>query len=120
MEARDFRGRYPEFTALGAEVVGVSSDSEARHSSFVSRLKLPFPLVSDAESRVAKAFGVTRVGGWLPSRRVTFVIDRDGTVRRVITAELDVRHHAREALTAVESIVQAEDPEPPSFAPGPA
>jgi len=112
VEARDFRGRYSEFTALGAEVVGVSSDSEARHASFASQLDLPFPLVSDADSSVAAAYGVTRIGGWLPSRRVTFVIDREGIVRRQISAELDVRHHAREALAAIESIVGTANAEP--------
>ena len=44
---------------------------------------------------------MTRVGGLLPSKRVTFVIDRKGFVRRVISAELNVSEHAREALAAV-------------------
>jgi peroxiredoxin Q/BCP len=105
VEARDFRGRYPEFTALGAEVVGVSSDSEGRHASFAKSLDLPFPLVSDAGSKVARAFGVTRGGGWLPSKRATFVIDRAGVVRRAISAELDVSRHAREALEALQTLV---------------
>jgi peroxiredoxin Q/BCP len=104
VEARDFRGRYSEFTALGAEVVGVSSDSEGRHASFARSLNLPFPLVSDQGSRVARAFGLTRAAGWLPSKRVTFVIDRKGVVRRVISAELDIARHAREALVALAAI----------------
>jgi peroxiredoxin Q/BCP len=104
VEARDFRGRYSEFTALGAEVVGVSSDSEGRHASFARSLNLPFPLVSDQGSRVARAFGLTRAAGWLPSKRVTFVIDRKGMVRRVISAELDIARHAREALAALAAI----------------
>jgi len=82
----------------------VSSDSEGRHRSFAGSLGLPFPLVSDQGSRIAKAFGVTRGGGWLPSKRVTFVIDREGVVRRAISAELDVAQHAREALAALEAI----------------
>jgi peroxiredoxin Q/BCP len=60
--------------------------------------------VSDAGSEIARAYGVTRAGGWLPSRRVTFVIDREGVVRRVISAELDVREHAREALAALAAL----------------
>lgn len=67
-------------------------------------MDLPFPLVSDAGSAIAKAFGVTRAGGWLPSRRVTFVIDREGVVRRVVAAELDVASHAREALAALKAM----------------
>ncbi len=82
----------------------MSSDSEGRHASFASSLALPFPLLSDAKSEIAAAFGVTRLGGWLPSRRVTFVIDRDGVVREVISAELDVPAHTREALAAVRAL----------------
>jgi len=67
-------------------------------------LDLPFPLVSDPKSEIAKAYGVTRAGGWLPSRRVSFVIDPQGVVREVVSAELDVAQHAREALSALESL----------------
>jgi len=82
----------------------VSSDSEGRHTSFASTLSLPFPLVSDRKSEIARAFGVTRAGGWLPSRRVTFVIDREGTVRKAISAEIDVPAHTRQALAAVKAL----------------
>ena len=82
----------------------MSSDTEGRHASFASAFDLPFPLLSDRDSGIAKAFGVARAGGWLPSRRVTFVIDREGVVRRVISAELDVNQHTREALAAVEAL----------------
>jgi peroxiredoxin Q/BCP len=104
VEARDFRGRYSEFTALGAEVVGVSSDTASRHAAFAKTLNLPFPLVSDKDGEIAKAFGVTRAGGWLPSKRVTFVIDSGGTVRKAVSAELDVSAHARVALEAVQAL----------------
>ncbi len=104
MEARDFRGRYSEFTALGAEVVGVSHDNASRHTAFSKALDLPFPLVSDNGGKIAKAYGVTRAGGWLPSKRVTFVIDSGGTIRKTISAELDVSAHARQALEAVQAL----------------
>jgi peroxiredoxin len=53
---------------------------------------------------VAAAFGAARIGGWLPSKRVTFVIDKQGIVRKVIKSELDVDRHVDEALAALESI----------------
>jgi peroxiredoxin len=67
-------------------------------------LDLPFPLVSDPKLEIAKAYGVTRAGGWLPSSRVTFVIDAAGVVRQVVSAELDVSQHARAALAAVKEL----------------
>lgn len=60
--------------------------------------------MSDPKSEIAKAFGVTRVGGFLPSRRVTFVIDAAGVVQRVIAAELDIRAHTKQALKALEEL----------------
>ena len=82
----------------------MSKDSESRHASFRSTLDLPFPLLSDAGSRIAKAYGVSRAGGWLPARRATFVIDSAGVVRRSISAELDIGEHVRESLAALDGI----------------
>ena len=82
----------------------MSSDSEGRHASFAESLDLPFPLLADPDSEVAKAFGVTRLGGLFPSRRITFVIDRDGVVRDRISAELAVNQHAKRALAAVQGL----------------
>jgi len=82
----------------------VSKDSEKRHASFRSMLKLPFPLVSDPGSKIARAWGVSRASGWLPGRRVTFVIDTSGVVRRAISAELDIGEHVRESLEALRGI----------------
>lgn len=47
---------------------------------------------------------MARAGGWLPTKRASFVIDREGVVRRVIVAELDAASHAREALAAVREL----------------
>ena len=80
----------------------MSKDSESRHAAFRSTLDLPFPLVADEGSRIAKAFGLTRAGGWLPSKRATFVIDSSGVVKRAISAELDIGEHVRQSLAALD------------------
>jgi peroxiredoxin Q/BCP len=82
----------------------VSTDSPDTHGSFAERHGLPFPLVSDRKAEIAAAFGVARLGGWLPTKRVTFVIDKAGIVRRVIRSELDVDRHIDEALAALDEI----------------
>ena len=81
----------------------MSKDSEERHASFRDSLSLPFPLLSDADSEIARAYGVKRMGP-LPSKRATFVIAPDGTIERAISAELNIAEHAREALAAVRGI----------------
>jgi peroxiredoxin len=47
---------------------------------------------------------VARAGGWLPTKRTTFVIDREGIVRRAVVAELDAASHARDALDALREL----------------
>jgi peroxiredoxin Q/BCP len=87
--------------ALDAEVVGVSTDAADTHGKFAQAYNLKFPLVSDRSGKIAAAYGVSRLGGWLPTKRVTFVIDKQGTVRRVIQSELNISRHIDEALVAL-------------------
>src|SRR5215475_9162710 len=81
-EACAFRDSHEVFTDAGAEVIGVSSDSVEKHAAFAGHHGLPFTLLSDAGGKVRKAYGVPPVLGLIPGR-VTYVIDRDGTVRHV-------------------------------------
>jgi len=100
-EACSFRDSYEEFVDAGAEVIGVSSDSEASHQKFAKRYELPFTLLSDAKGEVRKKYGVPATLGLLPGR-VTFVIDRDGVVRHVFNSQLQAARHVPEALAALE------------------
>src|SRR5262245_25856146 len=56
-EACSFRDQFAELRAAGAEILGISKDSIASHEKFKSQNKLPFPLASDADNRVATAYG---------------------------------------------------------------
>ncbi len=82
----------------------MSTDKAETHARFADKHGLPFSLISDADAEIATAFGAARIGGWLPSKRVTFVIDKHGIVRRVIKSELDVDRHVDEALEALAEI----------------
>jgi thioredoxin-dependent peroxiredoxin len=99
-EACSFRDSYQKFVDAGAAVVGVSSDSAESHRNFAHQLDLPFPLISDADGALRKAFGVPRTLGLFPGR-VTYVIDRTGIVRRIFSAPLATAEHVRQALSAV-------------------
>jgi peroxiredoxin Q/BCP len=105
-EACAFRDNYEVFTEAGAEVIGVSSDSVDRHAAFATHHSLPFTLVSDADGVARKAFGVPSVLGMLPGR-VTYVIDRTGTVRHVFNSMTNIGGHVSEALDVVKKL-QAE------------
>ena len=109
-EACAFRDSYEVFADAGAEVIGVSSDSVGRHSSFAGHHNLPFTLLSDEGSRVRKLFGVPPKLGLIPGR-VTYVIDRTGTVRNSFNSMTNIGQHVDQALKMVQRL-QGEPPAP--------
>jgi peroxiredoxin Q/BCP len=102
-EACSFRDSYESFKEAGAEVIGVSSDSEASHGKFASKHKLPFTLLADTGGAVRKQYGVPATLGLLPGR-VTFVIDREGIVRHVFNSQLQATRHVDEALNILKRL----------------
>ncbi len=102
-EACSFRDSYEDFKSAGAEVIGVSADDEASHASFKANHRLPFVLLSDPGGVAAKAFGVKKTFG-LIAGRVTFVIDRDGTVRHRFDSLIRVNEHVSQALALVKQL----------------
>ncbi len=60
----------------------VSLDDPDKNRAFAESLDARHVVLSDPEGDVARAYGVTRLGG-LYARRVTFYVDAEGTVRAV-------------------------------------
>ena len=80
MQACGFRDSYEDFIDLGAEVIGVSSDTVNSHKKFTSQYKLPFTLLSDSDKKLRKLFGVPdKLFGLLPGR-VTYIINKKGII----------------------------------------
>ena len=105
-EACGFRDSYETFHDAGAEVIGVSADSADSHQAFAQKYQLPFTLLSDPESRVAQVYGLGKVFG-LFTKRVTFVIDRQGIIRHVFESQINMDAHVRAALKIVQELQQA-------------
>ncbi len=99
-EACAFRDSYEVFADAGAEVIGISSDSVDKHAAFAGRHELPFTLLSDQGGQVRKRYGVPAVLGLLPGR-VTYVIDRQGTVRHSFSSMTSIGQHVSDALKVV-------------------
>lgn len=99
-QAYHFRDLAAEFAEVGAVRVGISTDSVAKQESFASRQGFDYPLLSDEDGAVAKAFGVKRglLSAISPVKRTTFVIEQDGTIGAVVSSELNANAHADEAL----------------------
>ncbi len=96
-EACAFRDSYEVFKEAGAEVIGVSSDSTDSHQQFAQRNQLPFTLLSDEDGSVRKRYGVPAKFGIFPGR-VTYVIDKEGVVRHIFSAQFAAEKHVTEAL----------------------
>jgi peroxiredoxin Q/BCP len=95
-----FRDDFEEFGKLGAEVLGISSDSVESHKAFADKHDLPFALLSDEGGSVRKLYGVPNTLGLFPGR-VTYVIDEAGVVRHIFSSQLGVERHVQEAIDAL-------------------
>ena len=102
-EACGFRDNYDLFKIFGAEVWGVSSDSQESHIKFIEKNKLPFPLLSDRKNILRDSFGVPKALGMIPGR-VTYVIDAKGMIRHIFNNLLNSPAHINEALRVLEEI----------------
>ena len=74
-----YRDRAEAFAALGATVVGISSQDLASHEGFTAKHALHVPLLADVDKRVAKAYSA--YSARLGTKRAVIVIDEQGTVR---------------------------------------
>lgn len=103
-EACSFRDSYEEFKDHDAEVIGISSDDVESHKNFADKYGLTFTLLSDTDSKLRKRFGVpTNLLGMIPGR-VTYVVDKTGTVIYLFNSQTKAEKHITEALAALEGI----------------
>lgn len=103
IQACTFRDQYEDFKALGAEVIGISSDDETSHKKFASRYKLPFILLSDGNKKLRRLFGVPNdLLGLIPGR-VTYVIDKEGIIRLVFNS-MSSKIHIDKSLQILKKI----------------
>jgi peroxiredoxin Q/BCP len=95
-EGQAFNALLDEFNALGAAVVGVSTDKAGTLAKFRDKHDFRFPLLSDADKEVATAYGTLKEHG-KSANRVTYLIDPEGVVRAV-WPKVKVDGHAEAVL----------------------
>jgi len=101
-EACNLRDNYEVLQEKGYEIVGVSADSQRRQKNFKEKHQFPFPLLADEEKEILNGFGV-----WGPKKfmgrtfdgihRMTFLLDEEGVVERVIS-KVKTKDHAAQIL----------------------
>jgi peroxiredoxin Q/BCP len=104
-EGIDFNALLPKFRRAGADVLGVSRDSQKSHTNFCGKFGFRFDLVSDADEALCKAFGVIQMKSMYGKKvlgivRSTFLIDPDGVIRG-IWRPVKVPGHAEAVLAAL-------------------
>ncbi len=101
-EACSFRDNFAAFKKAGVEVLGISVDDPASHIKFRQKYNLPFTLLSDADKKVVKDYGVwvekNRFGKkYWGTARTTFLIDKNGDIVHVFE-NVKPDEHAKEVL----------------------
>jgi thioredoxin-dependent peroxiredoxin len=104
-EAIEFTAKLPEFTALDAQVVGISPDSIASHGKFIDKQKLGIMLLSDPEHQIAENYGVWQLKKFMGKEymgivRSTFAIDPSGKIVK-IWSSVKVKNHVDAVLQEV-------------------
>jgi peroxiredoxin Q/BCP len=129
-QACHFRDLGDEFAGVGAQRVGISTDTVDKQAHFARQRSFDYPLLSDADDVVSELFGVRRgrlaklrrsvvareaarpgrhirrrglLARLLPVRRTTFVIDIDRTILKVVSSEVRASVHADETLRFLEN-----------------
>lgn len=100
-ESCHFRDLSSEFAGVGAQRVGISADQVDKQKAFSDKHAFDFPLLSDPDGTVARAYRVRRNFSPMPTRRQTFVIDTDGTILDVVKSEVRMAKHADRALATL-------------------
>lgn len=107
-EGQQFRDLYDQFLAANTVILGISRDSVKSHENFKAKQAFPFELGSDADETVCNLFGVMKQKMMYGKQcrgieRSTFVIDREGVLRREWRG-VKVPGHAQEVLDFVKTL----------------
>lgn len=91
-QACALRDEHDRLLGEGTSVAGISTQSVATHARFAEKFSLPFPVLSDTEKRVCRAYGALGPMGWW-TNRVTYLIGTDGTIVDSVRSGLFLGKH---------------------------
>ncbi|PKO99537.1 MAG: thioredoxin-dependent thiol peroxidase [Bacteroidetes bacterium HGW-Bacteroidetes-8] len=101
-QACDLRDNFDRLISMGYKVVGVSKDNMKSHKSFIEKFKLPFPLISDEEAVILKAYDAWGRKKFMGKEfdgilRKTFIIDEAGVISDIIE-KVDTKAHTKQLI----------------------
>lgn len=101
-EVCSMRDALADLNTIGADAYGISLDSVQEQAQFVEKHKLTFPLLSDPDGSVAAKYGVLEPGAQY-TKRVTFLIDEQGVLRKVLD-KVDVQTHGADVAALIDEL----------------
>lgn len=101
-EADEFSKHYNKFKKVGIEIVGISKDDVESHKKFCQKMKIPYILLADTGTDVAKKFGVWGKKKFMGKEymgiiRSTFLVDEKGKIFKAFP-KVKPAGHAKEVL----------------------
>jgi peroxiredoxin Q/BCP len=107
-EACGFRDAYKEIEKTGVVLLGISADTASAQKKFQAKFSLPFPLLADAEKKIANLFGVLKEKNMYGEKvkgiaRTTFVIGPDGKIQHIFH-NVKPEGHAEEVLAYLKGV----------------
>ena len=104
-EACDLRDNFAALKKLNVEVLGISNDDLESHKKFSSKYNLNFPILSDADKKVSKEYGVYELKQnygktYYGITRSTFLIDENGKIEKVFY-KVNPEEHIKEILKVI-------------------
>ncbi len=108
VESQDFRDLKTQFKKLNCEIIGVSRDSLKSHKSFIEKESLNFPLISDPDEVMCKAYDVMKEKSmygrkYMGIERSTFLIGPDSELLKE-WRKVKVPGHAQEVYDFLKSL----------------
>jgi thioredoxin-dependent peroxiredoxin len=108
IEACTLRDQFKDFKEIGAEVLGVSTDSVESHRKFATTYELPFTLLADPNKEVVGRYGVfgeKKFMGrtYMGTHRSSFLIDPAGTIAKVYE-KVKPELHATEVMADLKEL----------------
>ncbi len=101
-EVCSMRDSLQDLETIGADVYGISLDSVQDQAQFVEKQELNFPLLSDPDASAANKYGVLDPAAQY-TKRVTFVIDDQGVLRKIID-KVNVETHGEDLAVLVDEL----------------
>jgi len=102
VEADEFSKNFNKFKKAGIDIVGISKDDVDSHKKFCEKMKIPFVLLADTKTEIAKKFGVWDKKKFMGREymgivRSTFLVNEKGKIFKAYP-KVKAAGHANEVL----------------------